>query len=109
MFNPPCKLEHLTELFQSLCDAAMDLDPQALVGKIPESLLECAHLVVLADISVVRECASTAERLSKAEPYEIAKLVMEHHQKITRYLFFRSMILDGDPADDPDELDTEIF
>lgn len=109
MFNPPEKLEHLTELFQSLCDAAMDLDPQSLAGKIPDNLLERAHLVVLADISVVRECASTAEQLSKAEPYEIAKLVVEHHQKITHYLFIRSMILDGDPADDLDDLDLEIF
>lgn len=109
MFNPPCKLEHLTELFQSLCDAAMDLDPQSLVGKIPENLLECAHLVVLADISVVRECASTAEQLSNAEPYQIASLVVEHHQKITRYLFVRSMILDGDPADDPEHLDLKVF
>ena len=83
MFNPPCKLEHLTELFQSLCDAAMDLDPQSLAGKIPENLLECAHLVALADISVVRECASVAEQLSNAEPYQIASLVVEHHQKIT--------------------------
>ena len=109
MFNPPCKLEHLTELFQSLCDAAMDLDPQSLAGKIPENLLECAHLVALADISVVRECASVAEQLSNAEPYQIASLVVEHHQNITRYLFIRSMILDGDPADDPDDLDLEIF
>lgn len=109
MFNPPCKLEHLTEHFQSLCDAAMDLDPQALVDKIPENLLERAHLVVLADISVVRECASAAEQLSNAEPYQIVNLVVEHHKKITRYLFVRSMILYGDPADDPDDLDLEVF
>lgn len=109
MFNPPCKLEHLTELFQSLCDAAMDLDPQSLAGKIPENLLECAHLVVLADISVVRECASVAEQLSNAEPYQIVNLVVEHHKKITRYLFIRSMILDGDSAADPDDIDLKIF
>ena len=108
MFKQPCKLEHLTELFQSLCDAAMDLDPQSLVGKIPENLLACAHLVVLADISVVRECASVAEQLSNAEPYQIVNLMVEHHKKITRYLFIRGMILDGDPADDPDDLDPEI-
>lgn len=108
MFNPPCKLDHLTVLFQSLCDAAMDLDPHSLVGKIPENLLECAHLVVLADISVVRECASVAEQLSNAEPYQIVNLVVEHHKKITRYLFIRGMILDGDPADNPDDLDLEL-
>lgn len=107
MFNPPCKLEHLTELFQSLCDAAMDLGPQSLAGKIPENLLECAHLVALADIAVVRECASVAERLSNAEPYQIVNLVVEHHHKITRYLFIRGMILDGDQTDDPDGPDLE--
>jgi hypothetical protein len=109
MFNPPCKLDHLTELFQSLCDATMDLDPKALVEKIPENLLECAHLVVLADVSVVRECASVAEQLSNAEPYQIVNLVVEHHKKITHYLFIRSIILDGDPADDLDDFDLKIF
>jgi len=112
MFNLPCKLDHLTELFQSLCDAAIDLDPQALVGKIPDSLIECAHLVVLADVSVVRECASVAEQLSNAEPYQIVDLVVAHHKKITHYLFIRSMILDGHTADDPDDfddLDLKVF
>lgn len=112
MFNPPCKLDHLTELFQSLCDAAMDLDPQALVGKIPEGLIERAHLAVLADVSVVRECVSVAEQLSNAEPYQIVKLVVEHHKKITQYLFVRSVILDDDPADDHDDfddLDLKVF
>ncbi len=109
MFNLPGNLDHLTELFESLCDAAMDLDPQALVGKIPESLLECAHLVVLADVSVVRECASVAELLSNAEPYQIVNLVVAHHQKITQYLFIRSMILDGDSVDESDDFDLKIF
>jgi hypothetical protein len=45
MFGSPRKLGHLTELLQSLCDAAMDLDPLPILGYIPEDLLECAHLI----------------------------------------------------------------
>lgn len=109
MFNPPRKLEHLTEQFQSLCDAVMDLEPQSLVDKIPEDLLECAHLMVLADASVVRECANAAKQLSKAPPCEIANLVIAHHQKVTHYLFIRSMILDGNRVDDSEDFDLSIF
>jgi trans-aconitate methyltransferase len=98
MFDPPRKLEHLTEHFQSLCDAVMDLEPQSLIAQVPDDLLECAHLIVLADASVVRECANAAELLSKATPHDIANVVMEHHRKITHYLFIRSMILDGNQS-----------
>lgn len=100
MFEPPRKLEHLTELFQSLCDAVMDLEANALVGKIPDDLLECAHLIVMADAAVIRECKSATERLSQAAPYEIVNLVVAHHQKMSQYLFIRSMILDGNQADE---------
>lgn len=109
MFSPPRKLEHLTELFQSLCDAAMDLDPQPIVGKIPEDLLECAHLIAMADASVVRECANAARQLSDAAPHELVNLVVAHHKMITHYLFIRSLILDGDLADVPDDFDLKIF
>ena len=109
MFNPPCNLDHLTERFKVLCDAALDLDPQSLADKIPENLMERAHLAVLADMSLVRDCESLAKELSIAEPHQIVNLVIEHHQKITRYLFLRSMILRGDSEDDSDELDTEVF
>lgn len=109
MFKPPRKLEHLTEKFQSLCDAVMDLEPQSIIGKIPDDLLECAHLIVLADASVVRECANAAEQLSKAPPYEIANVVMAHHQKVTQYLFIRSLILDGNRVDDAEDYDLKIF
>lgn len=74
-------MEHLTELSQSLCDAAKDLDPQSLVGKIAEDLLECDHLVILADMPVTRECASTAKDRLNAEPHELVNLVVAHHKK----------------------------
>ena len=101
MFGSPRKLGHLTELFQSLCDAAMDLDPLPIVGNIPEDLLECAHLIAMADASVVRECANAARMLCDAEPHDLVNLVVAHHTKITHYLFIRSLILDGEVADVP--------
>jgi hypothetical protein len=81
MFNPPRKLENLSEIFQALCDAVMDLNFQPLVGNVPEDLLECAHLIVLADASIVRECATVAEQLSTVAPHERVSLVLAHHQK----------------------------
>ncbi len=109
MFEPPRKLEHITKLFQSLCDAVMDLDHQPLVGKVPADLLECAHLIVLADASAVRECANAAEQLSSAPPENILKLISTHHERITSYLFIRSMVLDGDLPDSDSDFDLSIF
>lgn len=109
MFSPPRQLENLTGLFESLCDAAMDLDPQSLSGKIPHDVVECAHLLALADTAAVRECADVAALLSTAAPSNAVNLVIEHHAKITKYLFIRSMILDGNPPDSSDEFDLSIF
>lgn len=111
MFNSPRKLENLSITFQTLCDAVMDLNPQPLVGKVPEDLLECAHLLFMADTAIVRECANIAEQLTTAAPHELVNLVIEHHQKLTDYFFIRSIILDGNPenGDDSDEFDLKIF
>lgn len=111
MFIQPRRLEKLTKEFQILCDAVMDLNPQPLVGKIPDDLLESAHLLVMADAAVVRECNNIAEILTKTEPYKLIKVVMEHHQKLSHYLFIRSMILDGNPEaeDDSEDSDLKIF
>ena len=109
MFKSPRKLESLSESFQALCDAVMDLDPQPLVGKVPEDLLESAHLLVMADTAVIRECANAAKDLSKAAPHEIIGMVSAHHQKLSHYLFIRSMILDGDTTDNADDTDLKIF
>ena len=87
----------------------MDLDPKALVGKIPDNLLERAHLAVLADVAVVSACANFAEQLSNAEPYQIVDLMVAHHKVITHYLFIRRMILVGVPADDHDDFDLRSF
>jgi hypothetical protein len=109
MFNSPRKLENLTKTFQILCDAVMDLNPKPLVGKVPEDLLECAHLLFMADTAVVRECANIAEQLTTAAPHELINLVVDHHQTLTDYLFIRSMILDGNQEGDPGDDDIKIF
>lgn len=109
MFNSPRKLENLTKAFQILCDAVMDLDPKPLVGKVPEDLLECAHLIFMTDAAVVRECANVAEQLTTAAPHELVNFVVDHHQKLSHYLFIRSMILDGNQEGDSGDDDLKIF
>jgi hypothetical protein len=109
MFNPPRKLELLTEEFQTLCDAVIDLNPKPLVGKVPEDLLECAHLLAMADAAVVRECTKVTEKLITSAPHELLNSVVAHHQKLTDYLYIRSMILDGNQDNGPELFDLKIF
>ena len=109
MLEPPRKLEHITELFQSLCDAVMDLDHRPLVGKIPEDVLECAHLILLAEAAVVRECTNAAEELANSDPMDFQYLVSAHHAKISNYLFICSLLLDTDMPDSSDDPDLKIF
>jgi len=109
MFNPPRKLDFLTEEFKTLCDAAIDLNPRPLVGKVPEDLLECAHLLAMADAAVVRECNKVAEQLITSAPHELLNSVVAHHQSLTDYLYIRSMILDGNQDHGPELFDLSVF
>lgn len=109
MFNPPRKLETLTEAFQALCDAAIDLNPKPIIGRVPDDLLECAHLLAMVDAAVVRECNKVAELLTTSAPHELLNSVVAHHQKLTDYLYIRSMILDGNQENGPELFDLSVF
>lgn len=90
MFTPPRKLENISESFRILSDAVMDLNPQPLDGKVPEDLRECAHLLAMADASVVRECSKVGEQLTTSAPHELLNLILAHHQKLSHYLYISS-------------------
>jgi hypothetical protein len=99
MFDPPRKLKHITKHFQTLCDAAMALDAQPMIGNIPDDILECAHLIMLTETAVIRECTNAAEEISTADPIELNYLVSALHKKISNYLFICSLLLDTDRLD----------
>ena len=105
MFDPPRKLKHITKKFQALCDAAMDLDAQPMIGNIPNDVLECAHLILLTETAIVRECTDAAEEISTADPIELNYLVSALHKKISNYLFICSLLLDTDIPDPSDDSD----
>jgi hypothetical protein len=105
MFDPPRKLTHITKHFQTLCDAALDLDPQPIIGNIPDDVLECAHLIMLTETAVVRECTNAAEELLNSDPIDLHYLVSAHHAKISNYLFICSLLLDTDTPDSSDDSD----
>ena len=105
MFDPPPKLTHITKHFQTLCDAALDLDPQPIIGNIPDDVLECAHLIMLTETAVVRECTNAAEELLNSDPIDFPYLVSAHHAKISNYLFICSLLLDTDIPDSSDDSD----
>jgi hypothetical protein len=109
MFDPPRKLKHITKHFQALCDAVMDLNPQPIIGNIPDDCLECAHLIILAETAVVRECTNAAEELSNSDPIDFHYLVSAHHAKISNYLVICSLLLDTDLPDSSDDFDLKIF
>jgi hypothetical protein len=93
--------------FKFLCDAAMDLNPDAISGKVPHDSNECAHLIALADASASRECANAAKQLTSSSPNQVVYILSGLHSKITNYLFVRAMILGIDPYEDEED-DEEI-
>lgn len=109
MFDQPRKLRHITKQFQTLCDAAMDLDAQPMIENIPDDVLECAHLILLTETAVVRECTNAAAEISTADPIELHYLVSALHKKLSNYLFICSLLLDKDISDTSDESDISIF
>jgi hypothetical protein len=96
MFDPPSKLKHITKHFQTLCDAAMDLDPQPI-------------MIVLAEAAVIRECTNAAEELTDVDPIDIPFIINQHHRKISNYLFICSLLLDTDLPDSSEDPDLKIF
>lgn len=109
MFTPPRQITHPDARFKSLCDAAMDLDPQPIAGNVPDDITECAHLIALADAAAARECTQIASQLSKASPNQIIHLVTQHHARISNFFFVRGLILGDFPSQADDELDISIF
>jgi len=87
----------------------MDLDPQPIANNIPSDISECAHLLILADTAAVRECLGAARQLSEADPIFIPNMMVDHHQKVSNYLFIRSMVLDGKAPDPTGDEDLKIF
>lgn len=109
MFKQSRKITHPHAKFKLLCDAAMDLDPQAFTGNVPDDPTECAHLIALADAAARRECAHVASQLANASPNQIVPLITRHHTRITHYLFVRGIILGDFPSEADDDMDLRIF
>lgn len=80
--------------FRKLCDAALDLDVEAVMGHVPEDPVECLYLLSLADAAAVRECAEVANKTSKVPPSQIFEVILEHQERLSRYVYFRAAILD---------------
>lgn len=109
MFTPPRQITQPDARFKLLCDAAMDLDPQLIAGNVPDDPTECAHLIALADAAAARECAQIGSQIANASPNQIVHLVIQHHSRISNFLFVRGLILGDSPFQTDDELDISIF